>query len=349
MVVDNSVFVHRTLREVLEREPDMEVVGAAYHGAAALEKWETFEPDVMVLDVDMPVMDGIAVLKQLRDKTGEMRIIMYSGLTARAASVTLEALRLGADDYAPKGDNDYSSPAGLLDAEAKAREELVPKIRQFFDTGMRVERQSAVSGVRRPPKAGTPNLLALAASTGGPGALSDVLGPLPGEFPQPVVIVQHMPAAFTPLLAKQLNSSCEMEVQEARHGQVLAPGHVYLAPGDFHMRVVPQGHSLQISLDASPPLHGVRPAADVLFRSLAGLPNTLVLAAVLTGMGRDGTQGAADLKAAGATVVAQDEASSVVWGMPGSVVQAGLADFVVPLEEMGSMILQRCMPHRSAA
>ncbi|MDX2270300.1 MAG: chemotaxis response regulator protein-glutamate methylesterase [Bryobacter sp.] len=348
MLVDNSVFVHKVLREVMAGEPDMEVAGVAFHGGKALEIIKTIDPDVLVLDVDMPVMDGLEVLRQLQTLDLSARVIMYSGLTERAAGITLEALRLGADDYAPKGDNDYASPAGLLDAEEKVRQELIPKIRQFFQSAPQVLPPEAL-GISTAPvvhKKGVPTIVAIASSTGGPVALAEVLPGLPANLPQPVLVAQHMPAAFTPLLAKRLAAICALQVDEARHGEPLLPGKIYLAPGDQHMKVIAAGNGMVVTLDRSDPVNGVRPSADVLFRSLAGLPRANVLALVMTGMGRDGARGAAELREAGATIWAQDEATSTVWGMPGTVVRAGLAEQVHPLPEITKAILNKAMPGR---
>ncbi|GAB4409358.1 MAG: chemotaxis response regulator protein-glutamate methylesterase [Bryobacter sp.] len=294
----------------------------------------------------MPVMDGLEVLRQLQALDLSARVIMYSGLTERAAGITLEALRLGADDYAPKGDNDYASPAGLLDAEEKARQELIPKIRQFFQTMPPEPEGLHISASPIVHKKGMPNLLAIASSTGGPVALAEVLPGLPANLPQPVLVAQHMPAAFTPLLAKRLAAICALQVDEARHGEPLLPGKIYLAPGDQHMKVIAAGSGMVITLDRSDPVNSVRPSADVLFRSLAGLPRANVLAMVLTGMGKDGARGAAELREAGATIWAQDEATSAVWGMAGTVVRAGLAEQVYPLPEITKAILNKAMPGR---
>ncbi len=349
VAVDDSVFIRKLVREVLSGESDMDLVGVAANGVAGLEKVQALKPDLVLLDVDMPVMDGLEMLGQLRQLDEAMRVVMYSSLTERCAQTTLKALSLGADDYVPKGEHDFASPGGFQSALKRAKEELLPKIRQFFQvdgTDPKLADSKREKDGFPPLSTETPTLLAIASSTGGPQALSEILPQLPMSFPIPIVIVQHMPATFTALLAKQLNASCPLNVKEASDAEILAAGNVYIAPGGYHTKVIPAGRSLCIALDRTPPQNGCRPAADVLFSSLARLPDTQVLAVVLTGMGRDGAQGAFALRSIGAPILAQDEATSVVWGMPGAIVEAGLAAEVLPLQWMPQAILTRCMPRR---
>ncbi len=338
LVVDDSVVIRRLVTHALEPEPDLEVVGFAANGGIALSRIPQVNPDVVTLDIEMPEMDGLETLRHLRREHPEIRVVMFSTLTERGAAITLEALALGADDYVAKVSNQGSLDRSLV----RLREELVPKIRQFFFFS------TAGSPKPPPPPAALPHPLwcapravAIGVSTGGPNALGRVLPEFPADFPLPVLVVQHMPAMFTRLLAERLSASCRLPVHEAADGEIVAPGTILIAPGDFHMRVAPAAGAFRIRLDQSPPLNSCRPAVDALFASLAETYGAAVTAAVLTGMGQDGLRGAQLLKAGGACVIAQDEATSVVWGMPGAVVGAGLADAVLPLDQVTAAVLRQ--------
>lgn len=338
LVVDDSVVIRRLVAHALEGDPLIEVVGAAANGAIALQRIEQLNPDVLTLDVEMPEMDGLELLRRLRGRHPQLRIIMFSTLTERGAAVTFEALALGADDYVPKASN-----AGSLDVSLeRLRSELVPKIKQFFVTA-----PAAVAAPRRAAPAITtgdglfrPQVVAIGVSTGGPAALGRLVPALPAGFPLPVLIVQHMPALFTRLLAERLDAASPLQVKEASQGEPVGPGKILIAPGDYHLKVVREGGAVRVELDQSPPLNSCRPAVDALFSALADVYGGAVLAVVLTGMGYDGLRGAEVLKAAGARLLAQDEATSVVWGMPGAVVAAGLADRIVPLDRVADEIIQ---------
>jgi two-component system chemotaxis response regulator CheB len=266
--------------------------------------------------------------------------------------VTLEALTLGADDYVTKASNEGSLDRSM----AHLREELIPKLKQFFH----LPAQSRATNLARAQIAGSPSqprvlpvwqgagvpprVVVVGVSTGGPTALAAILPQLPVDFKLPVLIVQHMPALFTRLLAERLHSSCRLPVEEASEGARVDAGRILLAPGDFHLRVSLNGGAAQVRLDQSPPQNFCRPAVDALFSSIAETYGGAVLAVILTGMGHDGLHGAEILKARGACILAQDEASSVVWGMPGAVVNAGLADRVLPLDQIVPEILRRADP-----
>jgi two-component system chemotaxis response regulator CheB len=264
---------------------------------------------------------------------------MFSTMTERGASATFEALSLGADDYVTKASN-----AGSLDVSmANLRHELIPKIRQFFDfAGTRPAPQPApqralvASAPRRSPR----RAVAIGVSTGGPAALAKIVPQFPAAFALPVFIVQHMPPLFTRLLAERLATMTPLTVREAVEGESVQAGSIYLAPGDWHMRVLDSALGPQIALDQTSPLNSCRPAVDALFSSLADVYGPAVVAAVLTGMGHDGMCGAQRLAARGAYILAQDEASSVVWGMPGAVVNAGVAHEILPLDAVVPAILR---------
>jgi two-component system chemotaxis response regulator CheB len=339
LVVDDSVVIRRLVTHALEEDKVLEVVGAAANGAIALQRIPQLNPDVLTLDVEMPVMDGIETLRRIRREYPQLRVIMFSTLTERGAAITLEALTLGADDYVAKASNEGSLDRSMT----RLRNELIPKIKQFFVLATRAgtvptPRRAApvFEGMKVRPK-----VLAIGVSTGGPTALSAILPQIPSGFRLPVLVVQHMPPFFTRLLAERLSSVCRLAVTEAVHGDPVAPGKILIAPGDFHMKVASNGTGARVCLDQSPQLNSCRPAVDALFCSIGEVYGGAVIAVILTGMGQDGLHGAEVLKARGASILAQDEASSVVWGMPGAVANAGLADRVLPLDEVVPEILLR--------
>jgi two-component system, chemotaxis family, protein-glutamate methylesterase/glutaminase len=294
------------------------------------------------------VMDGLAALREIRRLHPKTRVIMFSTLTTRGASATFEALSLGADDYVAKASN-----AGSLDQSmASLRGDLVPKIRQFFaPVANPVPKGPAKPSLVAPalPAVAVPSvqamrrgssfkIMGIGVSTGGPQALGALMPQLPATLRVPVVLVQHMPPTFTHLLAERLNSASPLSVVEAAHGMELRAGTVYVAPGDKHLRVKRLGERLVTALDQGPQENSCRPSVDVLFRSLAEVCGKDVLSVMLTGMGSDGLKGTQALKAAGAYSLVQDQATSVVWGMPGAVAQAGLADAILPLTDIPAEI-----------
>jgi two-component system, chemotaxis family, protein-glutamate methylesterase/glutaminase len=345
LVVDDSVVIRRLVTHALQEDATLEVVGAASNGAIALERIAQLCPDVITLDIEMPEMDGLAVLRRIRNQAGRPRVVMFSTLTDRGAALTLESLALGADDYVTKAAN-----VGSLDRSmASLRSDLIPKIKQFFVLpGQPVIGPTPLAapkpaGTTRVPGrlASQPKVLALGISTGGPTALGTIIPQFPANFPLPILIVQHMPPLFTRFLAERLQSTAQLNVQEATDGEELVAGTVRIAPGDYHMRVRSQDGEAVVRLDQSPPENSCRPSVDVLFRSVGEVYGGAAISAVLTGMGQDGMRGAAVLRANGAYVIAQDEASSVVWGMPGAVVAAGLANCVIPLDAVVPEILRQ--------
>jgi two-component system chemotaxis response regulator CheB len=343
LVVDDSVVIRRLVTHALEQDPALEVVGAASNGAIALQRIPQFNPDVLTLDIEMPEMDGLEMLRRVRCEYPHLRVIMVSSLTERGAAITLEALTLGADDYVAKTSNEGSLDRSMI----RLREDLVPKIKQFFHlpgqngagTRAETERAPAAPPVWQSMKA-PPKVVVIGVSTGGPTALGAILPELPAGFPLPILLVQHMPPLFTRLLAERLHATCRLPVEEARHDEPVKAGKILIAPGDFHMKVASDGGGVCVRLDQSPPQNSCRPAVDALFASIGEVYGGAVIAAILTGMGQDGLRGAEILKARGASILAQDEASSVVWGMPGAVVNAGLADRVLPLDRVVPEILR---------
>ncbi|QOY87044.1 chemotaxis-specific protein-glutamate methyltransferase CheB [Paludibaculum fermentans] len=339
LVVDKSVMVRRLLAHALEADPLIEVVGAAATGTVALERIPQINPDVLTLDLEAGDKDGLDTLRRVRSLYPEMRVILISAALERGAPATLEALAQGVDDYVSKPPQE---PPSEQDA-ARVRCELAPKIRQFFRVS--AARAGGQAGTAPPTQFQAERSLGQAVvigvSTGGPAALASILPSFPPKFALPILVVQHMPAQFTKLLANRLSGLCPFPVVEAAEGEPVRPGAVVLAAGDFHMRVRRENGRATIRLDQSPPENSCRPSVDVLFRSAGEVYGAGVLAAVLTGMGLDGLRGASTLKAVGATVLAQDEASSVVWGMPGAVATAGLADAILPLDSIVPEIVRR--------
>jgi two-component system chemotaxis response regulator CheB len=349
MVVDDSVVIRRLVTQVLEQESAIQVVGTASNGAIGLQRIPQFNPDVITLDIEMPDMDGLEMLRRIRREYPLLRVIMFSTLTERGAAKTLEALTLGADDYVAKVSNEGSLDRSL----ARLREEMIPKIKQFFhlpeQNRVAVRPILARAPAEQPAMLGAPVLksmrkrpqvVAIGVSTGGPTALGTIMPMFPAGFPLPIMIVQHMPPLFTRLLADRLNATCKLPVREAAQDDLVEPGKILIAPGDFHMKLASNGGSVRVFLDQSPRQNSCRPAVDALFASTGEVYGGAVLAVILTGMGQDGLHGVEILKAQGASVIAQDEASSVVWGMPGAVVNAGLADRVLPLDEVVPEILR---------
>jgi two-component system, chemotaxis family, protein-glutamate methylesterase/glutaminase len=354
LIVDDAVVFRRLVAEELGRDPALDVVGTAADGRIALAKLAQLSPDLVVLDVEMPELDGLATLKELRKTYPRLPVIMFSALTVRGAEATLDALSLGATDYFTKPTN-----AGGLDASLGViREQLIPKIKALCPgAGNGAPAAGRANLVARPSVIGAPatstaaripsgrvDVLAIGTSTGGPNALVEILRPLPADFPVPIVIVQHMPPMFTRLLAERLSAECAIPVQEASSGTILQAGKAWIAPGDFHMIVAPEARQMRLQLNQEPPENSCRPAVDVLLRSVAKAfgPNSLTV--ILTGMGQDGMRGCEHVREAGGQILVQDEPTSVVWGMPGSVARAGLADRVLPLSLMANEILRRVRP-----
>jgi two-component system, chemotaxis family, protein-glutamate methylesterase/glutaminase len=337
LVVDDSVVIRRLITHALAEDPQMEVVGAASNGIIALQRIPQLQPDAITLDIEMPEMDGLETLRRVRKLYPNLPVIMFSTLTERGAAATLDALSLGASDYVAKAAN-----AGSLEKSmASLRSELTPKIKQFFHIGGAAPPQPvapvrAAAPLPPSPRPGAAvvagkRIVAIGVSTGGPNALAEVMPMFPKNFGLPILIVQHMPPLFTRLLAERLDAISAIRVEEVTEGRSLEPGKALLATGGYHMRVRKKETGVIATLDEEPPENSCRPAVDVTFRSIAEVYGGATIAVILTGMGNDGLRGAKLLKEMGAYVIAQDEPSSVVWGMPGSVVKAGLADATVDL------------------
>ncbi len=336
MLVDDSAIVRGFMRRWIDEEPRIELVKVCSDGAQAVAEVANVRPDVIVLDIEMPNMDGLTALPQLRKLAPEARIVMASTLTSQGAQQTVKALSLGAADFIAKP---QASAMGGVDGY---RRDLVEKI---IALGPRPAMRGAAapSTVRlrqRPTQASKPAAMVIAASTGGPSALPVFLAAIANRIDAPILIVQHMPAAFTPVFAEKLESVIGKRCREAVDGDPVIPGQVLVAPGDFHMRVARAPSGRIVTLDRGEQVNFCRPAADPLFESAAAAFGNRLLGVVLTGMGHDGRAGAGRIVEAGGRVIVQDEASSVVWGMPGAVAQAGYAEAVKPLRELGQLALR---------
>ena len=385
LIVDDSAVMRSLLRSVVMTEARLEVVGTASNGEAGLRAMESLHPDLVLLDVEMPVMDGLNTLRQMRARGVRVPVIMCSTLTQRGAQVTIEALATGAADYVAKPAGQPSREAAI----AALAHDLVPKIVAL--TEGRVQGLSSATGStgggifsgiaagnggsprgasssslplgqatgvppfpsahsvysgsvagRAQPIASPPRVVVIGVSTGGPAALDVVLPALPASFPLPVLVVQHMPELFTKLLAERLDSRCALHVREAVSGEAVQAGTIYIAKGNWHMEMLGHGqsHAPTIRLTQEAPENHCRPAADVLFRTAVSAYGGGVLGVVLTGMGSDGLAGSKLIRGHHGSVLAQDQATSAVWGMPGAVSQAGLANRILPLAAIAPEILR---------
>ncbi|MBZ5740175.1 protein-glutamate methylesterase/protein-glutamine glutaminase [Nocardioides mangrovi] len=343
LVVDDSVVIRKLVSDLLAEDPDIEVVGTAVNGRAGLQKIALLRPDLVTMDVEMPELNGIETVRALRESGSRVPVIMFSTLTERGAVATLDALAAGASDYVPKPAN-VGSVARSME---QVREALIPRIKSLVPragSGLpgRPVVKPAPPVLRTPsaPPRGGYRLVVIGSSTGGPEALSTLLATLP-PLPVPVAIVQHMPPLFTRQLAARLDRQLQVEVTEAEHGQHLRPGTICIAPGDHHLEVAADASGLVARLTQGPPENYCRPAVDVLFRTAAATVDGSVLGVVLTGMGSDGAKGSREIVDRGGSVIAQDQATSVVWGMPGAVASAGLAERVLPLRDIAAEIANR--------
>ena len=336
LVVDDAMLIRRLVTDVIASDPSIDVVGDASNGRIALQKIAQLAPDLVTLDVEMPEMNGLQTLKEIRKLYPRLPVIMFSALTERGATDTLEALHLGASDYVTKP----ASAAGRATAQQRIREDLVPKIKSLCRVA--AGRPAPPAFTARPLGPGiSAGIVAVSLSTGGPTAIAEILSQLPVGFPAPVTLVPHMPQMFTKFFAERLNTQTPLNVVEAKDGETLEPGVVYVAPGDFHLTVHRRNGATVAALDQAAPENSHRPAADVLFRSVADAYGPRALAVVLTGMGQDGLRGSEAITRAGGRVLVQDEATSAVWEMPGLVANAGLADAVLPLGAFAGELRRR--------
>ncbi len=349
LIVDDTVLYRKILSDVLRNIPQVEVIGSAPNGKIALSKIEQLHPDLITLDVEMPEMDGLQTLEHLRRMSERPAVIMVSSLTRKDAMVTMKALQLGAFDFITKPEK-----TGIQENVKELTQQFIPKINALlrrksggYVSGASSTASTVSSTVSAPVRPATrstlitpPRAVTIGISTGGPQALGEVIPRLPGDFPVPIYIVQHMPPVFTRALAESLDKKSALTVVEAQNGVSGKPGHVYIAPGGKQMKIVRDGIFGAIRLTDDPPENHCKPSADYLFRSAKEVFGPSVLAVIMTGMGRDGTEGLKVMKQSGAYVLAQDEATSVVFGMPMEAIKAGVVDEIVSLNNIPARLVQ---------
>ena len=338
LVVDDSALMRQLLSAMMRSDPDIDVVGAAPDPLVARQMIKDLNPDVVTLDVEMPNMDGISFLEKIM-KLRPMPVLMISSLTQAGADATLQALELGAVDYIAKPKVDLQQ--GLAEKQA----EIVEKVKIAAKARVRSRASStaraAAPAVARAGFSTTERIVAIGASTGGVEALREVLCGLPADSPA-VVVTQHMPAGFTTRFAARLDTLAQVTVQEAVDGQRILPGHVYIAPGNWHLEVVRTGANYTCRLNDGPAVSGHRPSVDVLFRSVATSARGNAIGIILTGMGKDGAEGLQQMRAAGAATIGQNEATCIVYGMPKAAAAIGATEIELPLEKIAGAILERC-------
>jgi two-component system chemotaxis response regulator CheB len=355
LVVDDSGFFRRRVTEMLEADPGIKVIGTASNGREAIEQAKSLKPDVITMDIEMPELDGISATRQIMQQS-PTRIIMFSSLTTEGARSTLDALDAGALDFLPKRFEDISSDRDeakklLCERVKQLSHQRVNTAAAVIPRTASVVRPAAVTSTAKPVVAhkvepvhagkGDIKLVAIGTSTGGPVALQEVLSKLPAAFPVPILMVQHMPASFTPAFAQRLNDQCEITVSEAKNGDVLQAGHAYLAPGGKQMLLKKHGADVVINIIDSDPALTYKPSVDMTFSSIAKIYPSQTLAIILTGMGADGREGSKELHRGGSKIWAQDEHSCVVYGMPAAVTEAGITERVLDIKDVGPSIARR--------
>lgn len=357
LVVDDSALMRKVISDILTEDPEIKVVATARNGLEAVEKVEQLRPDVVTLDIEMPVLDGLHALGYIMSEC-PTPVVMLTAVDSKSAESTLNAFEYGAVDFIQKPSGNISLNIADIAKEIRIKVKMASKV-DLKKLGFMEEHVKKSHDINNKALHTTPNkpaaqqnkvypssgkIIAIASSTGGPRALEQVVPKLPGNLKVPVVIVQHMPPGFTASLAQRLDGQSQLTVTEAKEGDILEAGHAYLAPGNYHMEIVSANkggiHQQTVTLNQKPREQGVRPCANILFKSLVPIYGSKIVSAVLTGMGADGADGAEDIKKAGGKVIVEDEKSCVVYGMPKAVVQRGLADEIVPLERVAGEIVR---------
>lgn len=349
LVVDDSALMRKIISDMINEETDMEVVYTARNGEDLLTKLPKIMPDIITLDVEMPKMDGITALKEMKKLNVNIPVIVLSSISQRGPELTMECLEAGAFDFLPK-------PSGAISLDInKVKADLVQKIRLANERKVSVHQHKVVPKVVMPerPKVETKSIkrlgsdkieaVVIGASTGGPKALYAVITAMPERLGVPVFVVQHMPVGFTKAFAERLNSNSRIKVVEAADGMAIEKDTVYIAQGGFHMEI---GSDTRIHLNSEPTLWGVRPAADKLFVSAAKIYGPHVISAVLTGMGKDGAQGTVEIKKGGGITIAEDKSTCTIYGMPKAAYETGMVDIVLPIDSVANEIIKQCQLNR---
>jgi two-component system chemotaxis response regulator CheB len=349
IIVDDSVVIRNHIRRLLESQGGVAIVATASDGQAAVDALRRTPADVVILDIEMPVMDGLTAIPLLKVIDPHVQIVMASTLTKKNAEISLKALALGATDCVPKPNSMQETEGGSVESFSR---ELVEKVKALSVLARKRGVRLSTTKIYRPPITPAvppekkkielrqlikqrPDVIAMGSSTGGPQALFEVVKSMGALLTQPIVITQHMPPSFTSILAEHISRQCQVTCLEAKDDDILKPGNYYVAPGDYHMQFVRKSDGTAIKLNKDPAENFCRPSVDPMMRSLIDIYKSKILAVILTGMGQDGLKGCQKIVAGGGTVIAQDEATSVVWGMPGAVAQAGICSAVLPLTEIG--------------
>jgi len=341
LVVDDSILIRKILTDILESDQEIKVIDTAKNGKEALEKIDSLKPDLVTLDIEMPIMDGLTTLNHIVSKH-KIPVIMISSLTSEGAELTLKALDSGAVDFLPKPTNVFSLKQE--DIRNQIVEKVKVAVKAKFDTIEpinKVKKHRTSIQKKIDIEENFSNIITIGTSTGGPRALQALIPQLPADIDASIVIVQHMPPKFTKSLADRLNSISNIKVKEAEEGDILLRGHAYIAPGDYHLRVVKEGNKLVVRLDQEPEVLGLRPTVDKMMDSVAKIEGFNKIGVILTGMGSDGKKGIKRIKESGGFTIAQDEMTSVVFGMPKAAISTNCIDIVLPIEKIGDKILSK--------
>ncbi|EHR77515.1 chemotaxis protein CheY [Thermococcus litoralis DSM 5473] len=338
LVVDDSPFIRRVLKDIINSDPELEVCCEARNGIEAIEAVKTLKPDVITLDIEMPQLNGLDALKFIMSKY-PTPVIMISSLTQEGADATIKALEYGAVDFIPKPSSRFSTGINELRSEIIAKIKEAAKIPPRFLKFRRIRLLESQKRIREKKDAAR-SIIAIAASTGGPQSLLRVIPKLPAEIKSGILIVQHMPPGFTKSFAQRLDRVSKIDVKEAEDGDLVEEGKAYVAPGGFHMEITIRAGKPRIALNKGPKVHGVRPAADPMMISVARLFGRKTIGVVMTGMGRDGAQGLAEIKRRGGITIAQDKETSIIFGMPKAAIELGVVDYVVPLDKIAETIIR---------
>ncbi|CAM4491926.1 MAG: Protein-glutamate methylesterase/protein-glutamine glutaminase [Legionella sp.] len=340
MIIDDSALMRQIINKLISKDPEIEVIASISNAVYALNMINRLKPDLVTLDIEMPEMDGLTALTELRKTHPTLPVIMCSTLSLKGAEVTIEALERGANDYVTKPTSQSSRQESFESMGTELRCKIHGLMKQYVSPASSLVKKEMPRGLTANPLTGPIDIVAIGISTGGPNALSTLIPKFPADFPVPILIVQHMPALFTRMLAESLDKKSAINVKEAVDGDVLKPGYVWIAPGNFHMTLAKGHFNYIVRLNQEAPENSCRPSVDVLFNSVAQHFKSHALAVVMTGMGQDGLLGCKSIKESGGRVFIQDEESSVVWGMPGAVAKANLEDEIYSLDAIDKAIIK---------